>query len=261
MNNLILPLVSFVILLSFSQALSPRFTLFSGTRGVVVALRAAQNNDGITNRVVRSQQKPEPNPSPTTDQIYFDIEVSGSAIGRLVFELPNPSPLPLHKENVVQLCAGDRVGIDPKATYQGCRFEFSPVYTEGQGQYRWAHVLKGYGRNAVGRADQPIVDAVNQLKCTHSCFGGQYYGVRYDEDEDDYPRVLLTVPITGPGHGTSRICIVRVGESPREWKERLLLNSGVIGKLVGEESLETLRVMARQNVGPPKIAKSGVIIQ
>lgn len=190
-------------------------------------------------------------------KIYFDIEIAGTPVGRLVFELTSPSPLPLHTENIIKLCRGDHVGIDPKATYKGCQFEFSPVYVEG-GQYRWGHVLKGYGRNAIGKADAPIVDAANQLKCTHSCFGGQYYGDRYVENDKD-AGVLLTVPVTGPGHGSSRISIVRVGESPREWKERLLINSGVIGRLIGDESLRTLQNMARQKVGPPRVTASGVL--
>jgi hypothetical protein len=109
----------------------------------------------------------------------------------------------------------------------------------------------------MGRQNEPISDAPNQLAlCTHSCFGGQYYGETYKDDDDDDPGVLLTVPIQGPGQGSSRFSIVRVKESPQEWRERLLMNSGVIGSL-DPSSLETLHTMARQRIGPPTVTASG----
>lgn len=200
--------------------------------------------------------------SPSDDdipqRIYFDIEVADKPVGRLVFKLDTPSPLPLHTENLVKLCKGSNRGIDPKAHYVGCQFDYTQDYIEdGMGRYRWGHVLRGRGRNAVGRADQPLSDPENQQLHTHTCFGGQYYGSPYQEGE--YPGVLLTVPVVGPGYGSSRITIVRVGESPREWGDRLLLNSGVVGRLEGEESLETLHAMARQRQGPPTVVASGVL--
>lgn len=193
-------------------------------------------------------------------RIYFDIKVANEPIGRLVFELTSPPSLPLYTENLVQLCKGSRRAIDPLAHYVGCEFDFSPLHVQedGSGRYRWAHTCKGRGRNAVGRPDQAIVDPQNLLQCTHSCFGGQYYGDQYGADYSDYG-VVLTVPVAGPGRGTSRFSIVRVAESPTEWQERLLLNSGVVGKLVGPESMETLYRMARQRSGPPTIAGSGVL--
>ena len=101
------------------------------------------------------------------------------------------------------------------------------------------------------------MDRENQLQSTHSCFGGQYYGDKYipSDDETD-PDVILTVPVLGPGHGSSKFSIVRVGESPKEWQERLLLNSGAIGKL-DPSCLDVLHMMARQRVGPPKVSKAG----
>jgi hypothetical protein len=193
--------------------------------------------------------------------VYFDIEVTGKEVGRLVFHLENPSPLPLHAENLIQLAKGSRRGIDPKAHYIGCEFDFSPATIEdGMGRYRWGHQLKGRGRNAVGRADDAINDPENQLRNTQSCFGGQYYGARYDprELEEGDPGVILAVSILGPGRGSSKFSIVRVGESPNEWGERLLLNAGVIGRM-DPSCLEVLHMMARQQQGPPTIVAAGVL--
>jgi hypothetical protein len=112
--------------------------------------------------------------SVSADSVYFEIEISDTPIGRLVFHLTNPSPLPLHTENIIQLAKGSRRGIDPKAHYVGCAFDFTPAAIEdGSMRYRWGHQLKGRGRNAVGRPDQAIIDTSNQLKHTNSCFGGQ----------------------------------------------------------------------------------------
>lgn len=194
----------------------------------------------------------------SANSIYFDIEVTNQPVGRLIFHLSNPSPLPLHAENIIQLAKGSRRGIDPKAHYVGCEFDYAPSSIEdGMGLYRWGHNLKGRNRNAIGRSDVPIVDPESQLKCTHSCFGGQYYGDLFQEEPDD-PGVVLTVPILGPGRGSSKFSIVRVGESPKEWRERLLINSGIIGRL-DPSCLDVLHAMARQRVGPPTVAGAGVV--
>lgn len=207
-----------------------------------------------------SKNNREDNPgSISANSVYFDIEVAGTPIGRLIFHLTNPSPLPLQAENLVQLAKGSRRGIDPKAHYVGCEFDYSPASVEdGMGRYRWGHQLRGRGRNAVGRADAPISDPSNQLKHTHPCFGGQYYGDKYNEEDLDQndPGVLLTIPITGPGYGGSKFSIVRVRESPQEWQERLLINAGVIGKM-DPTSLEVLHAMARQRMGPPTVVGAG----
>eukprot|EP00591_Stephanopyxis_turris_P000293 CAMPEP_0195521372 /NCGR_PEP_ID=MMETSP0794_2-20130614/18558_1 /TAXON_ID=515487 /ORGANISM="Stephanopyxis turris, Strain CCMP 815" /LENGTH=223 /DNA_ID=CAMNT_0040650911 /DNA_START=226 /DNA_END=897 /DNA_ORIENTATION=+ len=193
----------------------------------------------------------------SNERIYFDIDIGGTPCGRLTFKLADPTLLPLHTENLKKLCTGERRAIDPAAHYVGCTFDFSPDYVEdGLGRYRWAHILKGRGHNAVGKATDPISDPSHLLACTNSCFGGQYYGVEYQAENDD-AGVLLTVPIVGPGRGSSRIAIVRVGESPQEWRERLLVNSAVLGKL--ESGLETLHAMARQKVAPPKIIAAGLL--
>ncbi len=100
-----------------------------------------------------------------------------------------------------------------------------------------------------------------------------------DGGEDmEVQAVLLTVPIHGPKSGTSKFSIVRVGESPREWGERLLLNSAVIGYLdctadgriveggVGDANdservhpMDVLRAMSQQRMGPPTIINCGTI--
>jgi hypothetical protein len=194
----------------------------------------------------------------SANSVYFDIEVAGNEAGRLIFHLTNPSPLPLHAENVIQLAKGSRRGIDPKAHYVGCEFDYSPASIEdGMGRYRWGHQLKGRGRNGIGRSDQLIVDPDNKLKSTHTCFGGQYYGIMYEEVEGD-PGVVLTVPVDGPGRGSSKFSIVRVGESPREWGDRLLMNAGVIGRL-DHSCLEVLHIMARQRIGPPTVVAAGAL--
>jgi hypothetical protein len=195
----------------------------------------------------------------SASSVYMDIEVANQPVGRLVFHLTNPSPLPLHAENFVQLIKGSRRGIDPKAHYVGCEFDFSPATVEdGLGRYRWGHQMRGRGRNALGRADQPISDPENQLRNTHACYGGQYYGDVYATKKDGDPGVVLTVPVVGPGYGSSKFSIVRVGESPMEWRERLLINSGIIGRM-DPSSLETLHAMARQKMGPPTLVASGVL--
>ena len=209
-------------------------------------------------QILYGMPAPDNDKSISADQIYFDIEAGGKPLGRLLFRLTNPSPLPLHTENIIKLCKGERRSIEPLAHYVGCEFEYSPLYVEdGMGRYRWGHVLKGRGRNAIGRSDEPIVDKRSQSQCTHSCFGGQYYGDKYVESEDD-PGVFLTVPVAGPGRGSSKLSIVRVGESPQEWRESLLVNSGVVGRL-DPSSLEVLQTMARQMMGPPKVVGSGVL--
>jgi len=99
---------------------------------------------------------------------------------------------------------------------------------------------------------------------SHSCFGGSYYGSPFvsaqeEDGSDESAGVCLTVPMSGPGRGSTRLAIVRVGESPSAWKERLLLNSAIIGVL--EDGLDALRVMARQSSGPPVVAASGVLLE
>ena len=237
------------------------------------------------------------------DKIYFDIGVktqpnnkSGSTIlnvGRLWFNLTpvnHPHYLPLHISNLCSLAASKRKAIDPKATYIGCTFQFSPAtIDDGSFRYRWGHQVDGYRRNGIqvslasGRVTdwgEPFSDPERIKECAHDSFGGKYYGWRYDEISNllsveegggDTAAILLTVPIHGPGAGTSQFSIVRVSESPREWGERLLLNSAVVGFLDcpgnggfgddtndGRNSLDVLRAMAKQKIGVPTIVGCGI---
>lgn len=199
----------------------------------------------------------------SADSIYLDIGVAASRgnddveLGRLTFDLVNPSPLPLHTENVIQLCREARISIDFRATYRKCAFEYAPSSVQNSGRYGWSHILRGNGRNAVGPAKGVIHDPTNQLTATHRIFGGQYYGANLnDMANDDTPVVALAVGITGPGRGSSRISMIRVSESPPEWRERLLLNTGVIGTL-RMESMDTLNAMARCTGGPPMVRACG----
>ncbi|CAB9514647.1 expressed unknown protein [Seminavis robusta] len=197
-------------------------------------------------------------------RIYLDMEVAGEAIGRLEFEIPNVNLLPLHTDNIMKLCTQAMASVDPRVKYIGCEFQHSPQFVEGFAQYRWGHTLNGRGRNAVGRAEERITDPENMRNCLHSVYGGQYYGLNYDNEvpkqivDGEDRTVVLTVPLVGPGRGSTGLAIVRVGESPPEWRERLLLNSAVLGWL-DPESTETLHAMARQTKGPPKVVGSGVL--
>uniref|UniRef100_A0A7S1ZH37 Peptidylprolyl isomerase n=1 Tax=Trieres chinensis TaxID=1514140 RepID=A0A7S1ZH37_TRICV len=200
----------------------------------------------------------------TTTRIYLDVSVSTTSrpLGRLIMVLPNPNPLPLHAENVIALCRGSLTSLDPKCTYIGCEFSYSPQYIEGMAQYRWGHVLPGNGRTAIAdgrgrvRPTERIEDAESMGRCAQSAFGGSYYGLPCDVLPGG--AVALTTPLSGPNRGGSCLCLVRVGESPREWGERLLINSAVLGWL-DPECEGTLRDMARQREGPPVVTASGVI--
>ena len=231
------------------------------------------------------------------NKIYFDIAVRTQSndklnVGRLWFNLTptnHPHYLPLHISNLCSLAESKRKAVDSKATYVGCTFKFSPAtIDDGSFRYRWGHQCDGYGRNGIQASlasggvtdwNEPFSDPERIKECTHDSFGGSYYGWSYneildilsEEDADDNAAILLTVPISGPGFGTSKFSIVRVSESPREWGERLLQNSAVVGFLDcsanggfgddtndGRSSLQVLRAMASQNIGVPTIVSCGV---
>jgi hypothetical protein len=168
-------------------------------------------------------------------RVYFDIAIPSSPpssssgggeyvpLGRLTFRLVPPSHphhLPLHASNLASLASGIRRSVDPGATYVRCEFRHSPASVEdGSARYRWGHVCDGRGRNGIRTAtasggviswDAPLSDPHLLGDCSHSCFGGVYYGMRYDEVLGLLPppstdgdaaavAVLLTVPIHGPG--------------------------------------------------------------
>lgn len=187
-------------------------------------------------------------------RIFFDIAVGNEEVGRLTFRLADPGILPLQTENLIKLCTEERRSIDPLCSYIGCKFKHSPQFVEGFPQYRWAHVLVGRGRNAVGRPSEILSDPERMRSCSHSLYGGVYYGMSFDDVPGD-DGVVLTVPLVGPGRGSTSLSIVRVGESPQEWRERLLLNSAVLGYL--ESGIDSLRLMARQTSAAPVVVGSG----
>jgi len=102
--------------------------------------------------------KEEENESPT--RLFFDIAVVDEAIGRLIFNLGPASKFNLPKltENLIKLTTQELRSIDPRCSYIKCAFKHSPRFVEGLPQYRWAHVLEGPGRNAVGRMTERITE-------------------------------------------------------------------------------------------------------
>jgi len=213
---------------------------------------------------ITNSEKSNSNNNNEETRIFFDIEISSTPIGQLVFNLGPPDKylLPNHTQNIIKLCKGDMRGIDPRCTFERCEFKFSPQFVEGFPQYRWAHICDGKGINAVRAVDggDRISDLGELMKaCSHSIYGGTYYGMKYipEEAEEDIRRgVLFTVPLVGMHRGKTSFSIVRVSESPQEWRERLLLNSAVLGYL--ESGIETLHAMQQTN-GPPCIVQSGTI--
>ncbi|EKX54010.1 hypothetical protein GUITHDRAFT_150119 [Guillardia theta CCMP2712] len=83
---------------------------------------------------------------------------------------------------------------------------------------------------------------------------------------------VLTIPVGGPGHGMSRFDIIRVSDSPSSWKQRLLLNQAVIGRMEEtthvfcqlrltcrhQSGRKTLQLMARARKAP-RIVDCGVL--
>mmetsp|Transcript_713 Transcript_713/g.1476 ORF Transcript_713/g.1476 Transcript_713/m.1476 type:complete len:198 (-) Transcript_713:617-1210(-) len=166
-------LIPSVLLLSFSfsaaflmEPLSKAHPLHPTTKSIFplqncyqTRLRSSPNrNAGIDNAIAPSTEK-----NPKNNQIFFDIAIPTNSekipIGRLTFRLTphdpqNPAYLPLHTENILNIASGKRRSIDPKATYVGCSFAFSPAFIQdGSFRYRWSHECDGFGRNAIRAAD------------------------------------------------------------------------------------------------------------
>lgn len=204
-------------------------------------------------------------------RFFLDTAIQDETIGRLVFCLPQTTSLfPLHSENLLQIVSQERRSIDPLCHYINCEFNFSPQFIQNFPQYRWAHVLIGRNRNAVGRPTERIVDTASLQAHTHKIYGGIYYGLDYQklvektwpslyDTSTSLPTAVLTLPMTGPGRGFTQMNIVRVEESPPQWKERLLLNSAVLGWLE-PSSMPVLRTMAMQQRGPPTVVDSGLLM-
>jgi len=179
----------------------------------------------------------------------MDLEIEGQPAGRLTFNL-RPDLCPKTVANFLALCTGVNAGVDPKLTYAGCTFEpYSGKYT---------YVCKGNGKHVYGASVGKFVerDAMSATRNgTPGAGGGVYYGEPVDLSEDERS-VVLVVPISGPGFGSSRFAVVRVGDSPGSLKQRLLTNTMVIGRCVDEASRETLRLMTVAD-GRAKIVDCG----
>ena len=116
-------------------------------------------------------------------------------------------------------------------------------------------MLDGRGINAIGRGQERIEEKERMTSCRVTVQGsGDYYGIRYGPEHP----VVLTVPLVGPGRGSTSFSIVRVGDSPQEWGERLLINSAVVGWL-DDASKEALTQLASQTDGPPTVVDSGIL--
>ena len=87
-----------------------------------------------------------------------------------------------------------------------------PQSVEGFPQYRWAHIVEGRERNAVGRPPDRISDPESLRAFCRFIYGGVYYGLEYNDNIGDFG-VLLTVPLVGANRNSSGYSIVRVGES------------------------------------------------
>jgi len=244
---------------NLKQSPSEHFDIRRTTRRTRIDLRLSQSGDQIEQPSGVEDDSSSTEPT----RIYFDIAIGGNSndtetIGRLVFNLIySERMLPLHAENLIKLATGELRSLDPRCSYLKCQFKHAPQFVETFPQYRWAHVLDGRGRNAVGRPTERIQDIDSMKACAHSVYGGVYYGLDYNEDlvNASEEGVVLTVPLVGAYRGSTSFSVVRVGESPREWRERLLLSSAVLGFL--ESGIQVLRELARQTSGPPIIVASG----
>ena len=237
---------------SFPSSYSTRYS------NKITRLAHNENNENENLKDLQTHEEDDDDDRKEPTRVYFDISIANEDIGRLVFNLGPRDTflLPKHTENLIKLCAEDLKPIDPKCTYVKCSFKHSPQFVETMPQYRWAHVLDGKGRNALGKAGDRITDPEGMRICTHRCYGGVYYGLKYDDTMGE-EGVVLTVPLVGAYRGSTSFSIVRVGESPQEWGEKLLLNSAVLGWL--ESGIDVLHMMARQTRAPPIVMATGKI--
>ena len=88
-------------------------------------------------------------------------------------------------------------------SYSWCDFEPGPPKVRMH-----AAVLKGRGRNAVGRSDELIVDDAAVRSCAHGLEGGGVYHGLEVAPGDAAMDMVLAVPVRGAGHGSSRVAIL-----------------------------------------------------
>ena len=169
-------------------------------------------------------------------RIFFDLTSAGAPLGRVTFELAPPTLLPMFTSNLATLATTS----DSTLSYAGCAFDFDASCVLGS-DYAYVHRLAGRGENARGLPPSAAADSPAKLLASQRLgFGGAYYGLEV-EDGDPRARVVLTVPAQGARAGRSELSIVRVADSPEGLRQKLLLNSAVIGLLVdGEGVVEAL---------------------
>jgi len=208
----------------------------------------------------------------TGSRIYFDaIRIAsrkasgggafvGKPLGRLVFRLAGAELLPKHSANARMLCTGERTGC--AYSYSWCAFEPGPSELKEH-----MFVLKGKGRNAVGRSDELIADEPALRACAHELEGGgSYHGIEV-RPGDAHTDTVLAVPVRGPGKGTSRLAIITgLAGAPPATRRGLLSGHAIIGVLerpVGEGGHETAAVMLEAVLGgarsPVKVSSCGEI--
>ena len=239
----------------------------------------AQPKPGLLSSLAATEApRPAATISPARDstsassRIYFDVltlssprargsaAFKGSPLGRLVFRLSGAALLPQHSANVRMLCTGLRIqcGISlcvatcvvPRPSevgertgcaysYSWCRFEPGAPKTRGH-----QAVLRGKGRNAVGRSDSLISDDKSLSRCERPLVGGgAYYGVELDSD-DAATDTVLAVPVRGAGKGTSRLSFLTgLAGAPEATRRRLLLDQAVIGVADGGETAEAMHAL------------------
>ncbi|KAK3237834.1 hypothetical protein CYMTET_52114 [Cymbomonas tetramitiformis] len=189
-----------------------------------VTARSPANRDLASQRSLTTTSQLSPT-------VFLEIGNAEESFGQLLFEL-QAEVAPETVENFRQLCTGEQVGVNSSLSYEGCDFE--PY----KGKY--SYTCKGRGKNIYGAKKFVESNALSQCRHkTPGAGGGVYYGIEVDLDKD--PNLIaLAVPISGPGFGTSRFVIVRVGESPASMQQRILANLLVIGIMKqGEEILKT----------------------
>jgi hypothetical protein len=242
---------------------------------------------------------PSTESSKTYNKVYFDIGVKTPAtshggstvlnVGRIFFNITpqnHPHYLPLHISNLCGLAAGKRKSVDPKATYVGCTFQFSPATIDDASfRYRWAHQCDGNQRNAIRASlasgvvsdwDEQFSDPERLKECTHNSFGGSYYGWRYEEILDllsaeegsDIPAILLLY-LSQLLDRELKILYSTGERVAKRMGRKAAIEQCCCGfvKLYGgfgddtndgRVSLDVLRAMAKQKIGVPTILGCGV---
>ena len=179
-------------------------------------------------------------------RIYFDVASAGGSLGRVEVSLESFDCLPRLSENLRLIASNER---SPRCTFDGARLAHSPAGPN----YKWAHSFEGSGNRPAIEASLLGADASSANR--NDVVGGSYYGAPLGDVD-----VVLTTPLAGPGAKKARFSFVRIGASPSEWKQRLLINSAVLGVAISPDADDVLARLAA--LGPddaPRIASTGVV--